>query len=129
MLGVTKFWLVLLVVGMSVWLVQSKFRSAKPNPFSIRAPISPREQLLAHSFDERSIDEAICIWKEMALSYQIDPTQLRVDDKITDIVSRDWFGDSGLSIEAKLTAIGSVPLPNDATLLDLIHLLANREKC
>ena len=61
----------------------------------------------------------------MASAYEIDPMQLRVNDKIADIVSRDWFGDSGLSIEKKLTAIGGAPMSDDATVFDLVHLLAS----
>lgn len=98
------------------------------NPFPTRPPISPREQLIAHGFDEKCVDHAVCIWNELASSYQINPAQMRVDDKIADIVSRDWFGDSGLSIEAKLTAIGAAPMPSDATVFDLVLLLSSHEK-
>lgn len=78
---------------------------------------------MAHGFNESDIDGAVCIWNEFAQAYQIDPMQLRVDDKIVDITSCDWFGDSGLSIEAKLTAVGGALLPSDATILDLVRLL------
>lgn len=95
------FWLVLLAVGTVVWLVQYKYQSPT-NPFKNRAQIPPREQLIARGFNERDVDDAIGIWIEMAQAYQIDSMQLRADDKIAEIVSRDWFGDSGLAIEAKL---------------------------
>ena len=121
------FWLVLLAVGTVVWLVQYKFRLATPNPFKNRAQIPPREQLIAHGCNERDVDDAIGIWIEMAQAYQIDPMQLRADDKIADIVSRDWFGDSGLAIEAKLTVVGGA-MPSDATLFDLVQLLTKHGK-
>lgn len=98
------------------------------NPFPARPQISPREQLITHGLDERYVDTAVCIWNELASSYQINPAQMRGDDKIADIASRDWFGDSGLSIEAKLTAIGAAPLSNNATVFDLVLLLVNQEK-
>ena len=72
-------------------------------------------------------NNGVAIWNELALAYQIDPTQLRIDDKIFDIDKRDWFGDSALSIESKLNAIGGAPLPDDATVFDLVLLLASQE--
>jgi hypothetical protein len=109
-----------------VWLVQYRFQSKYPNQFKNRALLPPREQLIAHDFDGRSIDDAISIWNEVAQAYQIDPMQLRVNDKVSDIVSRDWFGDSGLEIEAKLTAAGCVPISDNATLCDLITFMIKK---
>lgn len=110
-----------------VWIVQYKFQSAAPNPYQSRALIPPLEQLIASGINEKDTGDAICIWNEMARAYQINPMQLRADDKIADIVSRDWFGDSGLTIEAKLTAVGGAPMPSDATLFDLVQLLTKRQ--
>ena len=110
-----------------MWLVQHKFQSVTPNPFQDRVRIPLQEQLISHGIIERNIDDAIVIWNEMAQAYKIDPMQLRVDDKIADIIRRDWFGDSGLSIEAKLTAIGAAPMPSDATLGDLMRLLLKQQ--
>ena len=125
-----KFWLVIILIGIAISLIQHKFQRkqlSEYNPFPTRPPISPRAQLITQGFDERYVNHGVAIWNELALAYQIDPTQLRVDDKIADMVKRDWFGDSGLSIESKLNAIGGAPLPEDATVFDLVLLLASQE--
>lgn len=122
------FWLALIVVGIAVLMLQRKFRLAAKNPFRTRPLVSPREQLVAHGLEAIFIDDAIRIWNELASAYQFDPAQLRADDKVADLVGSDWFGDKGLSFEAKLTALGVKALPADTTILDLVQLLAGQER-
>lgn len=109
------------VVGI-MWYLDTRQRSMALSKFTNRELISPIEQLSQYFDDHQTMDIAVGLWNEIAQAYGISPLQLRIEDKLEEIISSDFFGDKGLALEKKFTQSGIVGKLENLSILELIAL-------
>lgn len=104
--------------------LKALFRNRRLDSYVARDRVDLDEQLRALELSDEEFKHAKQLWIQFARDYDLPPEKLRANDRLTDIVRTDFFGDKGLDFEMLLKKKGIKSFPaDDATLEYLIRQL------
>lgn len=105
-----------------VFLAKIGCRSASLKlSYIARDSLDPR--IWIYSFFGKTGDDVIKVLKLISSSYGISPEKLRADDKISEIIKTDWFGDSDIALMWLLKESGLNNISEDLNIGDLISIV------